>query len=319
MDVNKRALSVAAALIFSLLSGCILKLPLVSVSSAENIRKTTDGRVFITGKNGLYEFQKDSANQFSVTPVYVDEKCSYFAGLTQLQDWMFFVCVNQSGFSAKTGRYENGGRLLAFSLLSSETVSVLDLHDYQFPNGLDTLPQENAVLIADEDFFGHGGLNKLTVTFDDAGVPVAGDYAHHWLGKAQGVNSVNGVRVVNDTLYVTDLGTVKSIHLDDTKNPELALSVYHAPTILDDLDATCDGLIVADFVQGRLIFIPYDGSTPTVSQAGLSTPSSVLAEANPFVEKGNFLVTESVGYGAKSGDDIVSVSLSSVGSKGCNP
>ena len=299
-----------------LLAGCLPKEPLVAIPSAENIRQVTDGRIFISGKDALYRLDQ-SEQGFTVTAVASDEECSYFAGLAELNDWLFFVCARSSGLQLNDLKFSEAGYLLAYSLSDGRVVSVMALSGFQFPNGLDALPDQNAILIADEDFFvAQGGVSKIILDFS-SGQPVLADYHQHWIGPQQQVYAANGVRVVEDAVYLTDIGFFKRVPLLADGSPGPAEILFKNLTVLDDFDRHCQGFLITDFVKGRLVYIPDDGSGPVFSAGGLISPSAVLGHPRGF-RADEVLVTESRGLQASQGNQLVKVDVKTFGLESCS-
>ncbi|HVK99216.1 MAG TPA: hypothetical protein VM553_05355, partial [Dongiaceae bacterium] len=251
-----------------LLSGCLQKTPVASIKDAENIRRTTDGRVFVTGGDGLFEIRRNESGSFDAIFVATSEQgCSYHAGLAELHDWLFFVCARQTELSLRELNFIDSGALLAYSLrddcraVESSlpdgcVVPITDLSGYQFPNGLDALVTEDAILLADEEFLrGRGGISKVKIDFS-AGIPVLADYQHHWLNADHGVYAANAVRVVDGNIYLTDVGFFKRVKLNVDGSPSRAKILFRSETFLDDFDVTCNGFLIADFVRGRLVYVP---------------------------------------------------------------
>ncbi|RLT94156.1 MAG: hypothetical protein D9N14_17090 [Ketobacter sp.] len=300
-----------------LLSGCLPKEPLVQIPSAENIRQLSDGRIFITGKDALYQLQQDEQG-FRTVPVARDTRCSYFAGLAELNQWLFFVCAQSSGLRLGDLKFDQAGVLKAYSLEDGRLIDVMALSGFQFPNGLDALPEQNAILIADEDFFvAQGGVSKAVFDFS-AGEPVLSDYVQHWIGPQQQVYAANGVRVWEGDIYLTDIGFFKRVPLQVDGTPGAAQILYRNLTVLDDFDRYCDGFLITDFVKGRLVYVPVDGSAVRVSPPGLSSPSAILAQPGSGFQAGSVLVTESRGVQAGQGNQLVMVDLAALGVETCS-
>ena len=298
-----------------LLAGCLPKEPLVAIPSAENIRQVTDGRIFISGKDALYRLDQNEQG-FSATAVAADEECSYFAGLAELNNWLFFVCAQSSGLQFKDLKFSEAGYLRAYSLIDESVVTIMTLSGFQFPNGLDALPEQNAILIADEDFFvAQGGVSKIILDFS-SGQPVLADYQHHWIGPQQQVYAANGVRVVDDAVYLTDIGFFKRVPLLPDGSPGAAEILFNNLTVLDDFDRYCQGFLITDFVKGRLVYVPDDGSGPVFSAGGLSSPSAVVGHPDSF-SAGEVLVTESRGLQASQGNQLVKVDVKVFGLESC--
>lgn len=313
---NSSGRGLLLVLILFFLSGCVIKTPVANIRAAENIRKTSDGRIFVTGREGLFELTQAPSGALTATIAAAHPAastnptlCNYYAGLAQLQDWMFFVCVRMSGLSLRTLSFTDAGELLAYSLKDKRVVSIMSLSDYQFANGLDSIITENAIIIANEDFFlSSGGVSKAHIDFS-SGQPVLLDYQHHWINAAHGVRSANGVRFIDNTVYLTDIGRFKRVLLSNDGTPTLAETLYRNATVLDDFDVVCRGFLLTDFVKGRLIYVPMNSNDPPLTASGLSTPSAILGDATPLLPKHEILVTESTGLQAGTANQVVRLSL----------
>jgi len=328
MSLFKAAISVFKPVVFIgvsigvcsvLLSACLTPpQDVVLIPNAENIRMTTDGRIFVSGSDAVHEIVKNSAGVYSA-PVAIEEGCTYYGGLAQLHDWMFSVCVDVNIIFSEDRVYLASGRLLAHSLVDDRTVTVATLDDFFLANGIDAIEHENAILIADEDFTGKGGVTKMTLDFV-SGEPVLMSMQTRWIGNAQNVRAANGVRVIGDDVYLTDIDTVKRVPIDESGTPGPAEVIYQAPTVLDDLAPYCDALLVADFLRGILVYVPLDGSTAVESTAGFASPSAVLPVATPLFEPGQILMTLAGGLTTTTsthGDRLVQVTADAISLPGC--
>lgn len=310
----------AAAL---LLSACLEQVPqrqIALIPEAENIRMSEGGRIFVAGADAVHEIISDGEGGYAIR-VAIDEKCSYNGGLAQLHDWMFSVCVNVRPVFVDGRLSLATGKLFARSLSDDRVVLVGLLNDFALPNGIDAIAEDNVILVADEDFTGGGGVARAVVDFS-TGVPVLADLQTRWIGAAHNVSAANGVRVIGNDVFLTDINTVKRVPLNDDGEPGQALIIYEADTVLDDLAPYCDGLLVADFIRGLLVYVALDGSVAAESTAGLASPSAVLPVATPLFDEGEILVTLVGSLGKPTsahGDRLVSVTAEAVGLPACTP
>lgn len=300
----------------ALLSGCFQTQTVVPLTAAENIRRTTDGRIFVSGRPAVYEIILDAQGDYQKVAVTQPDGCSYYGGLAELQDWLFFVCNNSKSLSVKDFKFANAGRLMAYSLRDAQVVTVAQLTGFQLANGLDALPHENAILIADEDFLAHGGVSKFSLNFD-SGIPAVTGFQPRWIGKEQAVYAANGVRVLNGDVYLTDIGFVKKVTLDAEGNPQRAQILYRSATVLDDLAPWCDGVLVADYLMGKLIYVPADGQPVQKSRGGLFSPSAVLPDASPLFDESVLLVTETFGVSPGKGNQLAAAKWTDLGINAC--
>lgn len=316
-------------LLVVLLSGCLPKQPMVDIRAAENIRQVSDGRVFVTGRDALYQVLQVDDGSYQKRSVYpnalpgldgsasAEDSCAYYAGLAELNGWLFFVCAQPSGLDLRDLKFNRAGLLQAYSLSEQRVVTVMALADYQFPNGLDALASEDAILIADEDFFlARGGISKARFDFS-SGEPVLTDYHYQWIGPDQQVFAANGVRVWNDAVYLTDIGFFKRVEIQADGTPAQAENLYKNLTVLDDFDVFCDGFLITDYVKGRLVYVSLDGADPIPTAGGLDSPSGLLGHPKPPFADGTIWVTESGGLQSGGGNQLVRIEVSQLGLAGC--
>jgi len=292
----------------------------VRVPNAENMRKSTDGRIFVSGFDAVHELVKDDQGGYAIETV-IDEDCTYYGGLAQLRDWMFSVCVNVDPTFVDGRLSLAGGKLYARSLTDNRVVPVGDLKDFSLPNGIDAIAEDDAILIADEDFTLRGGVAKARIDFS-SGVPVLADLQTRWIGAAQSVSAANGVRVIGRDVFLTDIGSIKRVTLNDDGEPGVAQVLYQAATALDDLVPYCNGLLVADYIRGFLVYTTLDGRVIKESSATFLTPSSVLADATPMFDQQQILVTLSGNADGKlsaPGGRIITVNPDAIGLPSCTP
>lgn len=286
------------------LSGCYSEQTLFNLSMAENIRKTSDERIFVTAGDGLYEVTRNENQEWVPVLIYESEdECSYFAGMAELNGWLFFVCAVQEGFNFNGASFQNSGMLMALSLSAGNVESVLALSGYQFANGMDAVVEKNILLLADENFLAQGGVTKLVINFD-SDVPAVEEEVYHWINDEHEVYAANGVRVIGNDVYLTDIGYLKRVPIDDDWiEPGPAQEIYKRYSVFDDIDVYCDGLLVTDFVQGKLTYVSLDGAYVKNVLSGLTSPSAVLANASPLIE-GGILFTETAGLIPNGGNRL---------------
>lgn len=272
------------------LTGCFTKEEVTRLHGAENMRMTSDGRMFATGSTGLYEITR---NQGNIEKRQINTEYCQHSGLAEMHGWLFSVCMEKMpGFTLTPPFYTTAeASLWAYSLTSGEFFNIGELTDFYIPNGIDALAQENAILIADENFMGQGGVSKATINFS-AEVPFIESVEQQWIGANQDVGIANGVRVLNNAVFLTDKGSLKRVPLNANGEPQPSQTLYSAFTILDDLAPFCEGVLVTDFIGGKLVYVSEDGSKVWKSPTGLVTPSSVLPNAQPLFGKDIILVTE---------------------------
>ncbi len=83
-------------LMLLLLGGCLPKQRLVDLPMAENIRRTSDGRIFVTSRDALFELQRDDAGVVSADVVSDAGQCAFYHGIAHL-------LTETAGISAQGG------------------------------------------------------------------------------------------------------------------------------------------------------------------------------------------------------------------------
>jgi len=303
----------------ALLPACLQQIvsqDVTRIHNAENIRKTDRGRIFVSGLDAVREIIDDGKGGYAA-PTVLDESCSYYGGLAQLRDWMFSVCVDVHPTIADGHLSLASGRLYARSLIDDQVVLVGELNDFSLPNGLDAIAADDVILIADEDFTLGGGVARAAIDFS-SGVPQVANLQTRWIGAGQNVFSANGVRVLGRDVFLTDINSIKRVPLNDEGEPGVAQTIYQAATVFDDLVPYCDGLLVADFIRGLLVYTTLNGGAVVESPAGFTTPSAILPDATPLLDRQKMLVTLS-GSTSSSGGRLIAVNPDTIGLPSCTP
>lgn len=287
-----RVLTLTIISLSVLLAGCQPKVS--TLPGAENMRMTTDGRLFATGSQGLYEIKKQG-NTYARERLN-SEPCQHL-GLAEKNGWLFSICLkNYPGLGSFPVLFRDADASLWAYPLTANTpnpslVNIGELNNFFIPNGMDALNNSDKLIIADENFIGQGGVTLANIDFS-GDTPVLSTQESKWIGRDQGVSKANGVRVIGNSIYLTDQGSIKRVDLNAEGEPQVAKTIYTDGTILDDLAPFCDGVVAADFIKGRLVYANKDGSKTSIIHSGLFTPSSVMMNATPMFDDDVYLVTE---------------------------
>ena len=272
----------------SLLSGCFEKSKIVDVPDAENQLITTDGRYFVTGANGIYEVVKTDSG---FTKKQFGPDCTY-SGIAQYKNYLLANCTEPKLINAQ--------KIMVYGKLESgalpEMNTLADLSELSIPNGL-TIKAEGEILIANSNYFGAGSISRLMIEETDEGL-LERSLEVNYLDAKHNVNGANGVRVLGDTLYFTDFdpSTIRSrigrLTFNDAGEPGEVEILRDEVSILDDLWPMCEGIVVADYLGGRLIYINNQGEEYTSSKYEFSGTSSVIPAVNAFGSENQLLITE---------------------------
>jgi len=274
------------------LTGCLSKSKVVDLPDAENQLFTSGGRYFVSGADSVFEITK-SDNTYTKEPF--GPKCNY-AGLAQYKNYLLANCMEVKLLNAKKQIFFAElieGQLPEFQLLA-------DLSELSIPNGL-AVKSTNAngaeLLIGNSNYFGAGSISRLVIEETENGLSailLEKDY----MAANHNVNGANGLRMLGDTLYFTDFdpSTLRSrvgkVAFDSQGQPEEVTILRDKVAIFDDLWPMCGGVLVADYLGGRLIFINQNDDVFKSDSLQFPGASSVvLAQGNDF-EGPALLVTE---------------------------
>jgi len=316
----------AACLLPPLLSACLDKDKLATVPDAENQLFTPDGRLIVTGGTGVFEIKRGTEGVVAEgASVDVSGTCN-FTGLAQIGDWVFTACQQRAG--GLLGAPDNhllaarveAGRPLHFVQVDRPQPDPMD--QFAIPNGLAATPA-GQLLIADYNLFASAAVARATIDFS-AAVPRLAGLDKNWLGPAHGIGHPNGVRVTGRELFVSDVYFVKRFQFDAAGNVPLYIAsptgstvknevlVYQGATVLDDIQPYCGGVIINDFLGGRLVYAAPNGADangmPTwrvglySGLQSLQQPSSVVVGRGPLFSGYDLLVTEKGVLGELSSD-----------------
>lgn len=299
--VSRSLLLLLTLLLAFVLSACTPKQKLLDIPEAENLLFSSDGRLFVSG-TGIYEVIRDG-ERWQALSLY-GERCG-FAGIAQRDDWLYSVCTDGPLWAPKG--WLLGARLQAGVTPVFQKLARLD--GVALANGI-AFDREGRFYVADSNYFGAGKVRRYQLSADAVptlSAPVT------VLAAGHGVSHPNGIRFVDDRLWLTDGGQVKRFTLQ-ADGSFSAASVHHSSsTILDDLLPVCDGAIVADYLGGKVFYVDKDGRKRYESKP-LSFPgaSSVQIGRGPLFANNQLLITEKgilLETGSRIGDALVTVSV----------
>lgn len=256
------------------------------VNEAENLFFTEDGRLFVSGGEDIYEFQRTAAGTFTKT-THFDEDC-LVEGIVQHGQYLYGACTIQDG---SLRAFLIAGELTADPVFRT----IAPLETASAPNGLAFDPEGRLYITC--------SLTHRIVRITLAS-PLEVERTESW---AEGLSLVNGIKYVDHAMYVTTLElTLVSRFL---RIPLLADGRAGWPeqlyarglSVLDDIMAFEDGFIVTDFLNGTLIL--WDERQRAFAETPAGTffgPTSLARGRAPMfdpsqlivAEKGTFLVRD---------------------------
>ncbi len=280
-------------LLLLFLSGCLTKEKINNLAEAENQIITDDGRHFFTSSSGIAELHYEyGRRQLS----FIETDCDALNGIESIGDWLIAVCADSKLIKPKH-------RLIKIDLsninpaTNKPSVSTLfELTDIALPNGLALTPNKDAVLIANYNLLGRGFISRLELDHYSNSLK-AGNFDLKFLNHQHGIASANGLKFSNGDLYVSDFKItsassriVKIRFIADEYFDHQV--IYSANTVLDDLLPTCDGVLVSDYLLGRLIFISNSGKVSKSSLQQFPGITSMVWGQTPLFPDNTLVITE---------------------------
>ena len=280
-------------LILLLLTGCLTKQKISNLAEAENQIITAEGRHFFTSSSGIaeltYQYGERKLN-------YIKTDCDALNGIESIGQWLIAVCADSKLIKPKH-------RLIKIDLSnkdkysgSPQVTTLFELTDIALPNGLAISPNQDAILIANYNLFGRGFISRLKLNISDQDL-TAGEFELKFLNHNHGIASANGIRFSQGDLYVSDFKVsslssriVKVSFIgDEYLNHQ---TIFKASTILDDLLPTCEGILVADYLMGRLIFINKQGKVSRSKVQQFPGITSISWGQYPLFSDNTLVITE---------------------------
>lgn len=268
-------------------SSCGEKIELVDLPGAENQIFSDDGRLFVSAGSGLYEIHKNAAGEFSAERI--SDACG-FTGLAIRNGYLYAACGSSELFAGP----------LATPM---QVEHIFDFEGMCIPNGT-ALGSDGRIYVVDEPLnicVPDPKIVRLTV---DPADPMHIVSQEVWVqgsalgGLFLGLDNVlrfpNGLVREGNRFYATDGGSVFHVDLQPDGSAGPVTPLFFQTTAHDDLGlAGPDGLVVTDFVLGRLVLLSRSGELLQSTLPGLfSFPSSARLGRPPMFEPTDIVVTE---------------------------
>ncbi len=309
---TKRFLIILFSFALFALIGCNDKLTTLAdnIPDAENLLFTSDGRLFISAAEYVYEYTENGgAEVVQYTPK------AEFLGMAQYGNYLYLIRstiriqpVQQLDLAKliEQGLVQYIYNQLSDLLMEKELLRadlnqsplkftpVYTLKDMFLPNGMAADSSGN-LYIADETFLTLGQIVKLTITGDSI-------TQRKWLSTADNVCSPNGMSIRGNTLYFTDFkistgkAMVKKVDIING-NPGSVTTLYSQTGLFDDLEAGSykgvEGIVVANFAKGSLLLLDKSGKLISeILKGELDFPSSVTIGAGNMFSSNDLIITE---------------------------
>lgn len=265
-------------------------LPLLEgIAAAENQLYSRNGRWFVSGEKGVFEAKFDgrSYSKQGLTARLLNGQAHqcYFLGMTERQGRMYAVCSDSALNPLATKRLF----MLDLADPAGELTEIFNPTDVALPNGMATLP-DGSLLLADAGApLLPGKLLRFRVNAHGA-IDSQAVYYRYVLNKP------NGLKVDGQRLYVT-LNPLTYAGLSQLRRytlgpagPQDGVLLYGSLGFLDDFALSSDGVVVAEFLAGRVSHVSENGQL--LRQASVAQPTSVMMWSGAVLPAGDLSVTE---------------------------
>lgn len=268
-------------------SDCGERTILLDLPGAENLTFSKDGRLFVSGGSGLYEIHKADDGRFSAKQISTES--TGFTGLAIRNGYLY----------ASSG----DGRLWAGAL--GETPIIAPIHKMSgmcIANGT-ALGADGRIYVVDEPLGACVPDPKIKRFTIDPNDPLKVTQEEVWLqGSALGQLSLgigntlrfpNGLQSDGKRFYGTDGGSIYTVDLMEDGQAGPVTPIFFEPDVHDDLGLVGDGVLLANFLTGKISLITREGALlQSTAPATFTSPTSTRLGRPPMFEPTDILVTE---------------------------
>lgn len=226
------------------------------ITAAENLLFTSDGRLLVTGNDGVFEVRRDAAGEATAELLVTASPCN-FLGITEVNGTVYANC---SDFTTSA--------IYAARLSASPDFRLLvSLPDVTLANGLA------------HDDAGHlyvaqtmqNQILRVTLSPSDPFQVASTDV---WLAGS-GLFT-NGLKVLDDTIYWSDFGGINRAKILSSGGAGRVRTFASALTFFDDLFVDGDGMLIADYLGNAVRAYTSRGRLIAQTPAVFGSPSSVV-------------------------------------------
>lgn len=264
------------------------------IGDAENATFTSDGRLFVTGGESVYEITK-VGDVYQAQRLYEDA-CN-FTGIVEHAGYLYTTCAQGTDLASLTPY------LLAAPLAARVEFEII--HEFTkvgIPNGI-AFDQLGRLFVTDFTPL----LGKLvTISFAPSS-PLSVTREEVWHSMNHPL--ANGLKIHDNKVYLTDLGELKVIPIAADGSAGRVSVIASRLAVFDDLLVSDTEIIVGDFYGGKLVHYSHAGRLLKQTDALFRSPSSITAARGPLAPPGSFVVTEKGALGELTSSDGNRVSL----------
>lgn len=286
-DATDNAVAPVMAADLCVSSDCGERTVLLPLPGAENLTFSTDGRLFVSGGQNLFEIHKNSDGSFRAE--VISSESAGFTGLVVRDGYLYAV--------------SGDGRLWAGALAPTPVIAPIhDMTGMCIANGA-ALGADGHIYVVDEPLSVCVPDPKIKRFTIDPADPLRVVDEEVWVqGSALGLLSLgigntlrfpNGLQSDGRRFYGTDGGSIYTVDLQDDGSAGPVTPIYFTVDVHDDLGLVADGVLLANFLTGRISLISRKGELLQATAPGtFSFPSSVRVGRPPMFETTDIVVTE---------------------------
>jgi hypothetical protein len=279
------------------LAGCGKKTTIVKTpSGAENALFTSDGRLFVTGLDNLFEVTKESSGQYAIHPLYSGTR--EFGGLAQSGAYLYVLC-GETDASGTVTPYLLSARIDLLTTNATWNSLMGVFHETALNDLLASDPTATRIALPNgmgADTKGYlyfadsynGRIMRLKINPDKP--KEVSELTQWW--KREGLYFTNGIAIKGSSLYLSGGMEVHKITIQDDGTAGEDRVIHTRTSFLDDLTTYADGVIVADFISGTIFYVTDAGKVVYETYPTFAGPSSVHLAQAPLFEPGGLIVTE---------------------------
>lgn len=269
-------------------NACGEKVLVADIADAENLVFASNGRLFVSGGQNVYEITEPREGVFEKRALSA-EGCN-FTGLTIARGHLYASCSDGRFFAAPLNKQVPLTEIYRFTGMC-------------IPNGTAAGP-DGRIYVVDEPLNCQEADPKIVALTLDPDDPMRVLQQDTWIqgsptgGLFLGLDTTfrfpNGLIRDGHTFYGTDGGSIYSVSVGDDGAAGAVTPLYFEPTEHDDLGlGGPDGLLVTDFFKGRIFLLSRSGELLQQTDPGtFYEPTSVRLGQPPMFDAGDILVTD---------------------------
>jgi hypothetical protein len=256
------------------------------VTAAEDVLFSADGRLFVTGNDGVYELTRDRSGAVQATNLLAGQPC-IFTGIVEVQRMLYVTCADYTNSYVFASSLAGEPPAPSFRTIDTLKGTVL-------ANEIAADPDGRIYVAASLE----AEILRLTLSTDD---PFTVSAHEVWLLTPSGIFP-NGLKYADSRIYWTDSlgGSVNAAAIlrDGTAGP-IARFVDLGDGFFDDLYVNSNGtILVASYLLGTLrLYGPpsLGGLLAQTPQGAFVNPADVLPARGRFGLGANDLVVADKG------------------------